>query len=75
MYYRADCPRLGYLRSFGYTTSLSKLCHVDTITAIDNFTRLSGGAGIRVPTLTGPRCGLGKFERVEKAKEPAPAID
>jgi len=70
-----NCPRLGYLRSFGYATSMSRLCHIDTITVIDDFTHLGGGAGVRVAMLSGPRCGLGKFERVEKVKKPAPAFD
>ena len=60
------CPRLGITRAFGYRTSTSRLCNVDVITAIDHFDRHLGypmGAA-------GPRCGLGKFEKLEKIEQP-----
>jgi len=63
------CPRLGYVRSFGYVTSISKLCDLDSITVIDDITQIHRRAGGRVAFLSGPRCSLGKFERVEKVQK------
>lgn len=45
------CPQLGFERAFTYSTSISRLCRVDTITVINQ------GGGIR----TGATCGLGDF--------------
>ncbi|MEM1019464.1 MAG: hypothetical protein ACFBZ9_08640 [Sphingomonadales bacterium] len=51
------CPRLGFERSFSYSTSITQLCNVDIITVIQNL------GGRLVP---GPACGLGMFEPITK---------
>ena len=51
-----SCPQLGFERSFSYSTSISQLCSVDTITVLQQ------GGGIR----PGASCGLGKFTPIEK---------
>jgi hypothetical protein len=52
-----SCPQLGFERAFSYSTSLSQLCSVDTITVI------SQGGGVR----RGATCGLGQFQPVTGA--------
>ena len=56
------CPGLFRADSFMYKTSLSQLCNVDIITALDNI-----GFGFS----RGASCGLGKFYPIdiERAKE------
>ena len=46
-----SCPQLGFERAFGYSTSLSQLCSVDTIWVV-----VQGGGPHR-----GATCGLGQF--------------
>lgn len=67
------CPRLGVVRSFGYATSLARLCDIDTIAVVDDFGQGLPGVSGRGPVLRGPHCGLGKFERVEKVSVPPEA--
>jgi hypothetical protein len=50
------CPGLSFEERFSYSTSLSRLCSVDTITVFD-------GSGMR-----GASCGLGRFQQVEIAE-------
>lgn len=50
---RHECPGLAFEDSFGYRTSLGRLCSVDLITVNRN----GGGAG--------PTCALGPFQRIE----------
>lgn len=53
------CSRLGYEKSFSYSLSTNQLCNVDLITVFDSSSNISG-----------PTCGLGKFEEyVKKPKE------
>ena len=51
------CSGLGFEESFAYSTSLSQLCSVDTITVLH-----SGSSGTN-----GPTCGLGKFQPITGA--------
>jgi hypothetical protein len=46
-----SCPQLGFEKAFGYETSLSQLCSVDTIWVV-----VQGGGPHR-----GATCGLGQF--------------
>jgi hypothetical protein len=46
-----SCPQLGFERAFGYSTSLSQLCSVDTIWVVVQ------GGGVH----HGATCGLGPF--------------
>ena len=46
-----SCPQLGFEKAFGYSTSLSQLCSVDTIWVV-----VQGGGPHR-----GATCGLGPF--------------
>lgn len=46
-----SCPQLGFEKAFGYSTSLSQLCSVDTIWVV-----VQGGGPHR-----GATCGLGQF--------------
>jgi len=48
-----ECPSLHFEERFGYSTSLSRLCSVDTIRVLR-----SGG-------VDGPSCGVGAFQRIE----------
>ena len=48
---------------------------LDSITVIDDITQIHRRAGGRVAFGSGPRCSFGKFERVEKVQEPAPASE
>lgn len=50
------CPGLGFEEKFAFSTSLSQLCSVDTITV------LRGSPGVN-----GPTCGLGKFQPITGA--------
>ena len=49
-----SCPGLGFEDSFGYRTSLNRLCSVDVITV-----RRTGSG------TTGATCGLGSFQPIE----------
>lgn len=67
------CPGMRPGKTFMYRTSLSKLCHYDTITLLDNH-----GFGFH----RGASCGLGKFEEIDQAqakalvsKKPKPLVD
>ena len=51
-----SCPGLGYDDGIGYSTSLSRLCSVDTFTVLDNIGGLRPGA----------TCGLGRFQPVTR---------
>lgn len=50
---RHECPGLAFEDSFGYRTSLGRLCSVDLIAVNRN-----GGS-------SGPACALGPFQRIE----------
>lgn len=64
------CPRLGVIRSFAFSTSIAKLCSLDTIVAFDDFEHATHfRSHTRLGLLSGPRCGLGSFEQVEKRDE------
>lgn len=52
------CSGLGFQKSFAYSTSIARLCNVDTITVIDSGSRMRGAT-----------CGLGEFVPVKKAEE------
>jgi hypothetical protein len=54
-----SCPQLGFERRFSYQTSLSQLCSVDIITVLT-----AGGPN---NLMRGASCGLGKFQKMEKA--------
>jgi hypothetical protein len=58
-----SCPGLGFARAFSYSTSISRLCSVDTITVIQQ-----GGGPVR-----GATCGLGQFVPHKPVPAPAPA--
>jgi len=49
-----QCPSLGFEESFSYSTSLSRLCSVDTITVLQQAGGIHRGAS----------CGLGQFQPV-----------
>ncbi len=53
-----ECSGLGFEESFGYATSLTKLCRQDIIRVLQR-----GGGGIR------GACGLGPFEKLEEKPE------
>ena len=48
------CTRLDVEERFAYQTSIGQLCHLDVITVVDSFGR------------SWNRCGLGKFEELQK---------
>jgi len=50
------CSGLGFEEKFSYSTSLSRLCSVDVITVLHSS-----------PAMSGPSCGLGKFQPVTGA--------
>jgi hypothetical protein len=50
------CSGLGFEEKFAYATSLSQLCSVDTITVLSSS-----------PGISGPTCGLGKFQPITGA--------
>jgi hypothetical protein len=52
-----SCPQLGFERAFGFSTSLTQLCSVDTIWVV-----LRGGGPRR-----GATCGLGQFQPITGA--------
>ncbi len=52
------CPTLGFEEKFSYKLSTSQLCSVDIIYVLHNY-----GWGLT----EGPGCGLGKFQKMEKA--------
>lgn len=54
------CSGLGFEERFSYKLSTSQLCSVDIITVLQSF-----GGGLS----HGPSCGLGKFQKMEKAKK------
>lgn len=54
------CSSLGFEERFAYKLSTSQLCSVDIITVLQSF-----GGGLS----QGPSCGLGKFQKMEKAKK------
>jgi hypothetical protein len=54
------CPGLGFERAFSYSTSISQLCNVNTITVVQQ------GGGPR----RGATCGLGPFVPVKPAEAP-----
>ncbi|RXR30932.1 hypothetical protein [Sphingobium fluviale] len=54
------CSGLGFEERFSYKLSTSQLCSVDIITVLQSF-----GGGLS----QGPSCGLGKFQKMEKAKK------
>ena len=58
-----SCPGLKMEQRFSYKISTNQLCSVDIITVLQNF-----GFGFN----QGASCGLGKFQKMEKAA-PAPA--
>ena len=49
-----SCPQLGFEDGFSYSTSLSRLCSVDTITVLLHLGGIQRGA----------TCGLGQFQPV-----------
>ena len=51
-----SCSRLGFEEKFAFSTSLSQLCSVDTITVLSS-----------APMGSGPTCGLGKFQPISGA--------
>jgi len=53
-----SCPSLGFEGRFSYSTSLSQLCSSDIVTVLQ-------GSG----TQSGPSCGLGKFQPIERTKQ------
>jgi hypothetical protein len=53
-----SCPSLGFEERFAYKLSTSQLCSVDIITVLQSF-----GGGLS----QGASCGLGKFQKMEKA--------
>lgn len=50
------CSGLGFEEKFAFSTSLSRLCSVDTITVLHSS-----------PGINGPSCGLGKFQPITGA--------
>jgi hypothetical protein len=50
------CSGLGFEEKFSYSTSLSQLCSVDSITVLHS-----------PPVTRGPTCGLGKFQPITGA--------
>ncbi len=54
------CPGLGFEERFSYKLSTSQLCSVDIIHVLQSF-----GGGLS----EGAACGLGKFQKMEKAKK------
>lgn len=54
-----NCPGLGNEKRFVIETSQSQLCSVDTIGVVQDY----GGS-----YSVGARCGLGKFQRMEKPR-------
>ena len=50
-----QCPRLGIEKRIGYRVTVGRLCDVDTVTVLSTASNISG-----------PSCGLGKFEVYEK---------
>jgi hypothetical protein len=50
---RNECPGLAWGDGFTYKTSLGRLCSVDLV------------AANRSPSLPGPTCALGPFQRIE----------
>ncbi len=55
-----SCPGLGFEERFSYKLSTSQLCSVDIITVLQSF-----GGGLS----QGASCGLGQFQKMEKAKK------
>lgn len=53
-----SCPGLGFEEKFAFKTSLNQLCSVDIIYVLQSF-----GGGLT----QGAGCGLGKFQKMEKA--------
>ncbi len=51
-----SCPGLRFQDGIGYSTSLSRLCSVDTVTVLQNIGGLQPGA----------TCGLGVFQPVTR---------
>lgn len=56
-----SCPGLGFERAFSYATSINQLCNVSIITVVNQ------GGGPR----RGASCGLGMFQPVKPAPQPA----
>ncbi|MDF7777501.1 hypothetical protein P1X14_19755 [Sphingomonas sp. AOB5] len=52
-----DCPGLGFEGRYIHRTSLNQICSLDTITVLRDNLQMSG-----------PTCGLGKFQPVTLAK-------
>ena len=60
-----QCNALSPHRGFSYNTSMTRLCSVDSITPLDIGPPRIRRFG-RSFEVIGPRCGLGRFEKVER---------